>query len=70
MSKCDEPGCARPIHVLGLCGTHYHRLCRYGSTHTKVEHDRIREALLWVLDGDALTTPLEREFYDGDELAA
>ncbi len=22
---CSEPGCVKPVHASGLCGTHYHR---------------------------------------------
>jgi len=25
MTRCTYPGCSRPIHARGLCGTHYQR---------------------------------------------
>lgn len=30
MSTCTFPGCGRPMHAKGLCGSHYHQLM-YGS---------------------------------------
>jgi len=68
---CIVEGCKNARYNRGLCLAHYKRWKRSGSPEplpaerrNKADIQRMREALEWIMDGEALTTAAERELFD------